>query len=137
MYPNENNIQRGKLTKINLLFRTEMNSLDHSSCFILYIHGVSQNILLQSGKHKWELSTHLIWRSVCCWNWKATMQFSPFFGNIFGNPIFNCIVRKEFLLIDAFSFNLKLTVLLCLGNIWQRWRRMPRTEQKRTIISSV
>ena len=54
MYPNENNIQREKWTKINLLFRTEKNSLDNSSCFIFYIHGVSQNILLQSGKKKWE-----------------------------------------------------------------------------------
>ena len=51
MYPNENNIQREKWTKINLLFRTEMNSLDHSSCFIICIHVESQNILLQSRKH--------------------------------------------------------------------------------------
>ena len=60
MYPNENNIQQEKWTKINLLFGTEINSLDHSSCFIFYIRGVSQNISLQSRKHKWEFSTHLI-----------------------------------------------------------------------------
>ena len=64
MYPNENNIQGEKWTKINLLFRTEMKSLDHFSCFIFYIHGMSPNILLQNGKHKWEFSTHLIVLSV-------------------------------------------------------------------------
>ena len=52
MYPNENNIQREKWTKINLLFGAEMNSPDSFSCFIFYIHGMSQNILLQNGKHK-------------------------------------------------------------------------------------
>ena len=40
------------------------------------------------------------------------MQFSPFLGNSFGNPVFNYIVQKEFLLIDKFSFNLKLKALL-------------------------
>ena len=33
-----------------MLFRADMNSLDNSSCFLFYIRGVSQNILLQTVK---------------------------------------------------------------------------------------
>ena len=51
---NINTLRKIKVDKNNLLFRADMNSLDNSSCFLSYIRGVSQNMLLQNGKHKWE-----------------------------------------------------------------------------------